>query len=175
MSQENLDVVRRALAALDSRDVEAYLETVRPTSSWSPRSWGSKAPASAMTASGASSATWRPGLRRDQRRRDRGDQARHTSWLSSSSLPAARDSSPEPRYSSPACTTSNTGRSAAPTSTPTAPRPSKPWGCRNSPLAVTLAPSGHSATACDSGGTVYVFGGRSSFAVPPWGCENMAQ
>ena len=30
MSQENVDVVRRALTALDRRDVEAYLEVVSP-------------------------------------------------------------------------------------------------------------------------------------------------
>jgi ketosteroid isomerase-like protein len=30
MSQENVDVVRRALAALDRRDVEAYLEVASP-------------------------------------------------------------------------------------------------------------------------------------------------
>ena len=30
MSQENVEVVRRALAALDSRDVEAYLEVASP-------------------------------------------------------------------------------------------------------------------------------------------------
>ena len=129
MSQENVEVVRRALSALDRRDVEAYLAVASPAieliNPASPLE-GPYGPRRIRQFSASSRRTPAPQVQIEEiEARDDGCSAFFTITAS------GRNSGVE--TSSVGCRRlrPRDGKSDAPISTPTAPRPSKPWGCRS--------------------------------------------
>ena len=130
MSQENVEVVRRALTALDRRDVEEYLEVVSPQI---------ELITFASPLQGQGPITGHEGIR----------DYFHELWSYSEAsqlqveeiraveervlaffvITATAGQGIQTSCGPPASTTSNTGRFAAPISSPTATKPSKPWGC----------------------------------------------
>ena len=134
MSQENVEIVRSALAALDRRDVEAYLELASPEIKLI-------TPASPLEGP----TTGHDGIRRFfgeletyaetsafQVEEIRAVDSRVLAFFTLTAL--GRISALRRQCTWPVSTTSRTGSSDAPASSPIVSKPSKPWGCRSSSL-----------------------------------------